>query len=477
MTQETRFLDWKADEEAAEAILPMVGRLYRDQGVVTMLQGIPLVQKSPIDIVRAHKRGHRPYGRDLDTTGTREALHTLIELGVGPAEIDVGKLLLEHAASGSARSIPQYVAERCADLPRRAADGRGEGRDVVLYGFGRIGRLLARLLVTKVGGGEKFRLRAIVVRKRAEDDLERRANLLRRDSVHGEIDGTVRVDTENHALIVNGERVLLLYADGPDQVDYTQHGIHDALVVDNTGKWRDREGLSRHLAAKGVSKVILTAPGKGDVPNLVFGVNEGDLSDDERVISAASCTTNAIVPVLKVMHERFGIVQGHMETIHAYTNDQNLIDNYHKKARRGRSAALNLVITETGAASAVAKALPELEGVLTGSAIRVPTPNVSLVILNLRLREPASREAVNDWLREVAYTSPLAAQIGWTYTADTVSTDLVGDTHAGTVDADATKVHGDTAVVYVWYDNEYGYSCQVLRLLEHVADVKRVVFP
>jgi glyceraldehyde 3-phosphate dehydrogenase len=181
--------------------------------------------------------------------------------------------------------------------------------------------------------------------------------------------------------------------------------------------------------------------------------------------------------VLKAIDDAFGVRQGHIETVHAYTNDQNLIDNYHAKARRGRGAALNLVITETGAASAVAKALPHLKGRLTGSAIRVPVPNVSLAILKLNVDKPVSKEDLNAWLREIASASPLQAQVGWTANVDTVSSDLVGDTHGGVVDAEATQVLGDQIVLYVWYDNEYGYSCQVMRVLEHLCGVTRPLFP
>ncbi len=477
MYPDERFEGWRAAEEAAEAIMPMVGRLYRDHGVVVLIGGVSLVQAGPVDILRAHRRGTTRNGHDLDLSLTREALVTLLELDLGPAEIDVGKLIVAWGDVRGRTTLSRYVKDALATAPRRGAHPRKEGRDVVLYGFGRIGRILARLLVRKAAGGDKYHLRAIVVRKRAEDDLERRANLLRRDSVHGELQGTVRVVKEHNALEINGSLVKVLYADGPESVDYTAHGIHDAIVIDNTGKWRDRAGMSRHLAARGVSRVLLTAPGKGDVPNIVYGVNHGVLSDDEPLVSAASCTTNAIVPVLKVMDEAYGVELGHIETVHAYTNDQNLIDNYHPKARRGRSAALNLVITETGAASAVAKALPGLKGKLSGSAIRVPTPDVSLAILNLRLRTSVSREDLNDHLREVATNSALQAQIGWTCMADTVSSDLIGDTHAGVVDAEATQVLGDQAVLYVWYDNEWGYACQVMRLLEHVIGVTRPAFP
>ncbi|CAN0606423.1 unnamed protein product, partial [Ectocarpus sp. 12 AP-2014] len=169
-----------------------------------------------------------------------------------------------------------------------------------------------------------------------------------------------------------------IYADSPDTIDYTEYGINNAIVVDNTGVWRDEEGLSQHLKSKGVAKVVLTAPGKGSLKNIVAGINGEDIDAGDTIISAASCTTNAIVPPLKAIDDEYGIVSGHVETVHAFTNDQNLIDNYHKADRRGRSAPLNMVITETGAAKAVAKVLPKLNGKLTGNAIRVPTPNVSM---------------------------------------------------------------------------------------------------
>src|SRR5262249_35907025 len=159
-------------------------------------------------------------------------------------------------------------------------------------------------------------------------------------------EGSIQVDHEGQALVINGNYVKLIYSDSPESVDYPSYDIHDAIIVDNTGKWRDREGMSRHLKAKGVSKVILTAPGKGDVPNIVYGVNHETIDPNERLISAASCTTNAIVPVLKAIDDHFGIENGHVETVHSYTNDQNLTDNFHKKERRGRSAPLNMVITE-----------------------------------------------------------------------------------------------------------------------------------
>ncbi len=349
-------------------------------------------------------------------------------------------------------------------------------QDVVLYGFGRIGRLLARILIEKSGSGEKLRLRAVVVRKGGAEDLEKRAALLRRDSVHGQFNGIITIDKEENAIIANGNLIRVIYADSPETADYTRYGIHNAILVDNTGKWRDREGLAKHLQAQGVSNVLLTAPGKGDIPNIVAGIND-QLNSDEHIWSAASCTTNAIVPVLKAVSDRFGIQSGHVETCHSFTNDQNLIDNYHKDFRRGRSAPLNMVITETGAAKAVAKALPELAGKLTGNAIRVPTPNVSLAILNLELDEVTDKAELNQYLRDISLDSPLQNQIEYTNSPEVVSSDFVGSRHAGIIDSNATIVQGKRCVLYVWYDNEFGYSCQVVRVIQKMAGLELPCLP
>jgi len=350
-----------------------------------------------------------------------------------------------------------------------------KGTDVVLYGFGRIGRLLARILIGHANG-HGLRLRAIVVRSTSvPNDLEKRANLLRSDSVHGAFDGTIEIDTDANTILANGTLIQVIYADDPAEVDYTAHGIDNALVVDNTGKWRDEEGLSRHLEAPGVARVLLTAPGKSPLKNIVFGINHDTIDPADPIVTAASCTTNAITPVLKVLDDAYGIRHGHVETVHSYTNDQNLIDNFHKGDRRGRSAALNMVITETGAATAVAKALPVLAGKLTGNSIRVPTPDVSIAILNLELNSEVDVASVNDLLRSVATAGPLRTQIGYIESSEVVSTDFVGNNRAGVVDGLAT-IAGDTHVVlYVWYDNEYGYSSQVVRILEHMAEQTRVL--
>jgi len=318
-----------------------------------------------------------------------------------------------------------------------------------------------------------------VVRGRGDvaKDLEKRASLLRRDSVHGPFDGTIAVDADARTLTINGNVVQVIYADSPSEIDYTTYDIHNAVIVDNTGIWRDEAGLGQHLECKGAAKALLTAPGKGDIKNIVFGINHETIGDNDRIVSAASCTTNAIVPVLKVLNDEYGVATGHVETVHSYTNDQNLIDNYHKGDRRGRSAALNMVLTETGAAKAVAKALPELEGKLTGNAIRVPTPNVSMAILNLTLDKGTDADALNDYLRRMSIDSAYQKQIDFVDSAEVVSSDFVGNRHAGIVDAKATIANGNHAVVYVWYDNEFGYSCQVIRILQHMSNVQFLKLP
>ena len=242
-------------------------------------------------------------------------------------------------------------------------------------------------------------------------------------------------------------------------------------MIDNTGKWRDAEGLAQHLKCPGAARVILTAPGKGDMKNVVFGVNQADILDEDQIISAASCTTNAITPTLKVLNDKYTVINGHVETVHSFTNDQNLIDNYHKADRRGRAATLNMVITETGAAKAVAKALPALKGKLTGNSVRVPTPNVSLAILNLTLDKEVDRDEVNEYIRQISINSNLQGQIGYTNSTEVVSSDFIGSRTAGVFDAQATITSGNRLTCYVWYDNEVGYSCQVLRIAEQMGGV------
>ncbi|WP_164204646.1 glyceraldehyde-3-phosphate dehydrogenase [[Micrococcus luteus] ATCC 49442] len=474
---DSALVTWMGREALAEAMIPVIGRLYRENNVVTSIHGRSLVNTSTMNILKAHRFARRVSKEELLLEETAPLLNALAGLELGAAAIDIARLNQKFKEEGGGATLEEFLRNELADVVgRRGADDRTSA-DVVLYGFGRIGRLLARLLIEKAGGGHGLRLRAIVVRRGSDKDIVKRASLLRRDSVHGPFEGTIRVDEEANTITANGVRIQVIYSDNPATIDYTAYGIKDALVVDNTGRWRDAEGLSQHLQSKGAARVLLTAPGKGALKNIVYGINHGSILDSDQIVSAASCTTNAITPVLKAINDRFGVIHGHVETVHSFTNDQNLIDNFHKGDRRGRSAALNMVITETGAATAVAKALPELEGKLTGSSIRVPTPDVSLAILNLSLENGTTKEEVNSFLRDMSLHSDLRKQIDFMDSPEVVSTDFVGSRHAGIVDGLATISNGKNLVLYVWYDNEFGYSCQVVRVMEEMAGVNRPSFP
>ncbi|WP_193509690.1 glyceraldehyde-3-phosphate dehydrogenase [Cryobacterium sp. BB736] len=467
---------WNARQALAETMIPLIGNLYRNYGVVPSIHGRRLINQSPVEILKAHRFARKLNDTELPIEETLSVLAALVELQPRSASIDLAKLVLRYREAGNGRDLLEFLREEL-EPALGASPGHGAGVDVVLYGFGRIGRLLARILISHAGNGEGLRLRAIVVRRGAENDLLKRASLLRRDSIHGPFEGTITVDVENNTILANGTLIQVIYSDDPSTVDYEAYGIRDAIVVDNTGRWRDREGLENHLKNTGVARVLLTAPGKGDIKNVVYGINHTTIEPDDRVLSAASCTTNAIVPVLKAVNDAYGVRHGHVETVHSYTNDQNLTDNFHKGDRRGRSAPMNMVITQTGAASAVAKALPELTGKLTGNAIRVPTPDVSMAILNLQLETPTSVEEVNGYLRGLSLDSTLQQQIDFTDSPEVVSTDFVGSHRAGIVDGLATICDGTNLVLYVWYDNEFGYSSQVVRVLEHMAATHPRVLP
>jgi len=471
------FKDWKQREALAEGMIPVIGKLYRERNVSTYMYGQSMVSKSVTDLMKAHRRVRQVEMNELSEFDSAPMLDAIAKLHLGPAHLDIGKMVVKYQSQGADCSLDKFLRQELADVIDSNIKPLPEPQDIVLYGFGRIGRLVARILIDKAGGGDVLRLRAIVIRRGAiENDLEKRAALLRRDSVHGAFKGTIRVLNDENTLVVNGNPIKVIYANSPAEIDYTEYGINNALIVDNTGVWKDTAGLSGHLRP-GASKVLLTAPAGDDIPNVVYGVNHDQITPERKIISAASCTTNAIVPVLKCLLDEYGVNSGHVETVHAYTNDQNLIDNYHKGDRRGRSAALNMVVTSTGAAKAVAKAIPELKGKLTGNAIRVPTPNVSMAILNLQLARETSVEEVNEFLRQQALHSPLQQQIGYTVSSEAVSTDFVGSRQACVLDSQATIVDGKSCVLYCWYDNEFGYSCQVVRCLEKFAGVVWPSYP
>jgi glyceraldehyde 3-phosphate dehydrogenase len=475
-TYETQLVDWIEQEKAAIELIGIIGHLWFEKSVELVIFRNQLIDRSASEIMNLHQYANDVVKKPIDINVTLQLARELTKLDLVPSRIDIGKLSAE--LSQEKKDDPR------AFLISKLGNFIGHDKfqlnpkDVVLYGFGRIGRLAARELISQAGKGEQLRLRAIVTRDKSDEDIVKRADLLRTDSVHGPFPGTVIADVKNRCLIVNGHTIHMISAADPASIDYTAYGINDALLIDNTGIARDREGLSKHLKAKGVSKVLLTAPGKGDIPNIVFGVNHKDYKKDERVFSAASCTTNAIVPVLAVIRRTLGIESGHIETIHSYTNDQNLLDNFHPKFRRGRSAAINMVITETGADKAVAKVIPDLAGKLTGNAVRVPTPDVSLAILNLSVSKATTKDSVNEIMRDAALSGDLVEQIQYSFSNELVSSDCVGNPCASIFDSPATIISkdGKNIVLYVWYDNEYGYTRQVIRFAKHLAEVRRMTY-
>jgi glyceraldehyde 3-phosphate dehydrogenase len=434
-----------------------------------------LIDRGAGKVLNKHVRAETILKKPVKVQDSLLLANAILAENIAPARIDIGRLNSEwtdekHLYENEKAFILDKLKEFVGAPPRSL-----RSRDVVLYGFGRIGRLLARELISIAGNGSQLRLRAIVTRSNSEEDIHKRISLFRKDSVHGTFNGVANEDIENHCFVINGHIVHMIAANKPEEIDYTQYGIDDALLIDNTGVWRDRENLGRHLKAKGISKVLLTAPGKGDIPNVVYGANQHTLDlENETIFSAASCTTNAIVPGLKVIEENFGIIKGHIETIHAYTNDQNLLDNYHKKSRRGRSAPLNMVITETGAGSAAAKVIPTLRDKLTSNAVRVPTPDVSLAILTLEVEKQVTVGQVNDIFLQAALKGKLIEQIRYSNSTEFVSSDGIGDSCACIYDMPATKVSADgrTVIIYLWYDNEFGYTSQVVRLAKHIGKVK-----
>lgn len=471
-------LAFQADRRKATVeFIKTINDLWYDKAIELVLFRNQLIDRNVSEIINLHEYAGEFVQKPISIFDSVEIAQAIKSLDLPPAKLDIGKLTYEyHLEDDKFSNVTAFVANKLSEAKKYEEI---KPKDVVLYGFGRIGRLLARELMARTGKGSQLRLRAIVTRGKIDETvLEKRAALLRSDSVHGDFPGTVSIDANNNNLIINGTTVHIISANNPEDIDYTAYGINDALIIDNTGAFRDEEALKRHLSAKGASKVLLTAPGKG-VPNIVHGVNHKEHDPNKvDIFSAASCTTNAITPVLKAIEDSLGVVHGHLETIHAYTNDQNLVDNMHSKYRRGRAAALNMVITETGAGKAVAKALPVFEGKLTSNAIRVPVPNGSLAILNLTLEKETSVEGVNSILKKYALEGDLVEQIKYSLDNELVSSDIVGSSAPSIYDSKATIVNagGKNAILYVWYDNEYGYSHQVIRLAKYIAKVRRFTY-
>lgn len=471
-------LAFQADRRKATVeFIKIISDLWYDKSIELVIFRNQLIDRNVSQILNLHEYAGKFVQKPISVFDTVELAQAIKALDIPPAKLDIGKLTYEyHLEDNTYSNVTAFVASRLKNASKNASI---KPKDVVLYGFGRIGRLVARELMVRTGKGSQLRLRAIVTRGVIDAKiLEKRASLLRNDSVHGDFPGTVSVDAKQKALIINGTTVNIISANAPEDIDYTTFNINNALIIDNTGAFRNEEALKRHLKSKGADKVLLTAPAQG-IPNIVYGVNHNENNPDKvSIFSAASCTTNAITPVLKAIEDSFGIKTGHLETIHAYTNDQNLVDNFHSKYRRGRAAGLNMVITETGAGKAVSKALPSLEGKLTSNAIRVPVPNGSLAILNLELKNKTSLSGVNTVLKKYALEGDLVEQIKYELSDELVSSDIVGSSAPSIYDSKATIIRkdGKNIILYIWYDNEYGYSHQVIRLAKYIAKVRRFTY-
>ncbi|MBN2667834.1 MAG: glyceraldehyde-3-phosphate dehydrogenase [Bacteroidales bacterium] len=466
---------WIKAEKLAFELASTAGHLWYNKTVDLLLFRKTLIDVSPTKILSFHDYGKNIIGTAVDIEDTLQIAKEILKLDIYRSRLDIGKITSEwYENKDKYTSISEFVKVSLSAFIGKEHNNF-QAKDVVLYGFGRIGRIVARELIRQAGRGEQLRLKAIVTRGNSDLEITKRISLLETDSVHGNFEGVITADLNDKSITVNGNKIYMIAANNPTEIDYTKYGIDNALLIDNTGVWRDEDGLAQHLKSKGIEKVLLTAPGKGSIPNIVFGVNHEEFERDTyNIFSAASCTTNAIVPPLSIIEKVFGIEKGHIETIHSYTNDQNLLDNYHKKTRRGRSAPINMVLTETGASKAAAKVIPTLQGKLTANAVRIPTPNASLAILMLTLKKSVSVDELNKAIEDASLRGNLVNEIEYSYSTELVSSDIVGKASPAVVDSQATlaSADGQNVVVYVWYDNEYGYSRQVMRLAKHIAKVR-----
>ncbi len=326
-----------------------------------------------------------------------------------------------------------------------------------INGFGRIGRLVLRTIT----GNKDFDLVAV----NDLTDAKTLAHLFKYDSVHGVFDGEISVDDD--AIVVNGDRFKIYSQKDPEGLPWKELGVD--VVIESTGKFRDRAGASKHLTA-GAGKVMISAPGKEPDISIVMGVNDGDYDENKHhIISTASCTTNCAAPMVKVMHDSFGIVRGIMTTIHGYTSDQRILDFPHKDLRRARAAAISMIPTTTGAAKAITIVMPELKGKLDGMAIRVPTPDGSIVDFAIELEKKTSPEEINAAFLKASKEGPLKRYLRYT-DEPIVSVDIIGDRHSCIFDSLLTKVQGgDLVKIFGWYDNEAGYAARMVDMMKLVA--------
>jgi glyceraldehyde 3-phosphate dehydrogenase len=327
--------------------------------------------------------------------------------------------------------------------------------NIGINGFGRIGRLVFRRVLQQ-GGFNVVGINDIT-------DAKTLAYLLKYDSVHGIFEGDVKA--EANAIVVNGKQYRVTAEKDPSKLPWKELGAD--IIIEGTGIFTSREKLQPHITA-GAKKVLLTAPAKDEIDaTVVLGVNDSVLTGKEQFVSNASCTTNCLAPMVKVLHQSFGLEQGFMTTIHSYTNDQRLLDLPHKDLRRARAAAMSIIPTTTGAARTVGKVIPELKGKLDGFSLRVPTPDASITDFVAQLKKPATREQVNEAMKQAA-SGPMKGILQYSE-EELVSTDIIGNEHSCIFDSKLTMAMGNTVKIFGWYDNEWGFSCRVVDLLKKIA--------
>jgi len=329
---------------------------------------------------------------------------------------------------------------------------------VAINGFGRIGRNVLRSAIKYGTFGKTFEVVAI----NDLTDAKVLAHLLKYDSVHGVLEA--KVEAKEKSIIVNGKEIAILAEKDPVNLPWKSLGIE--VVIESTGFFTDKEGASKHLTA-GAKKVVVSAPCKGDVRTVVIGVNEKTYNKaTDNIVSMASCTTNSLAPVLKTLNDKFKIKRGFMTTVHAYTNDQRILDLAHKDLRRARAAALNIIPSTTGAAKAIGEVIPELKGKMDGVSLRVPVPDGSITDITLEVEKETTKEEINAALKAAA-DGPLKGVLEYT-TDPIVSSDIVGNPHPAIVDSLSTNAMGNLIKVFSWYDNEWGYSSQLVKLVTEI---------
>ena len=330
---------------------------------------------------------------------------------------------------------------------------------VAINGFGRIGRMVFRRTL------EEPDISIVAINASYSPDIL--AHMLKYDTVHGKLNADIKV--KDNSIVVNGKETVITSERNPEKLPWKKLNIE--IVIEATGKFSDEEGAGKHLLA-GAKKVLITSPAKGEDATIVMGVNEEQYNHKRHnIISNASCTTNCLAPIAKVIHDNFHIENGMMTTVHSYTNDQKVLDNMHKDLRRARTAGQSIIPTSTGAAKAVSLVLPELTGKLTGLALRVPTPDVSVVDLVVNVQQKVTTEKVNEVLKKASYEN-MNGIIEYCE-EPLVSADFIGNEHSAIVDALSTMVVGDHQIkIIAWYDNEWGYSCRVVDLAKYISELE-----